>query len=526
MKYFIAGNVSTRLCRLLKFLRDKKLYFFTAIGVISLLHSKTYAQNISLSEKNENLEEIFKKIEKQSDYVFIFNTISLSKSKPVTIKIKNANILQVLDKCFKNQPLTYTIVKKTIIIKEREIKVNGFLPEEAIVVYGTVTDEKDNPFSGVQVSIKNTGILTLTDENGYYKIVLSDKNSIIAFDILGYNKQEFSITDNYNLDVKLVPELKVLEEILVLGYGEINKRDLTGAIAAVSIKDLVKAPVKSFDDALAGRIAGVQVTSPDGQPGAPAKILIRGGNSVTQDNSPLYVIDGFPMEDYNLNAINPADIEAIEVLKDASSTAIYGARGANGVIIINTKKGFNGKPVFAFSNYYGIQKNTFDIDLMNPYEFVKYQIELDSATASDLYFTDGKNLESYRNKKGINWQDQLFRSAAMRNHHLSIRGGNKDSKYAISGSVFKQDGIVIASGFDRYQGRVVLDQNLSPKIKIGLNSNFSSFKSYGTPFTGSRTTHLNLLINAWQYRPIAGDLSLDKLLSDAQDPAVISATNY
>lgn len=493
---------------------------------MSLLHAKSYAQNISLSEKNEDLEEIFKKIEIQSDYIFIFNTISLNKAKPVTIKVKNENILKVLDKCFEDQPLTYTIVKKTIIIKEKEQKTSSILPQEAIIVYGKVSDEKGNPFSGVQVTIKNTGILTLTDENGHYKIILSAENNTIAFDILGYHKQEFLITDDYNLDVKMTPDLKILEEIVIVGYGEINKRDLTGAIGTVSIKDIAKAPVKSFDDALAGRVAGVQVTSPDGQPGASSKILIRGGNSVTQDNSPLFVIDGFPIEDYNLNAINPADIEAIEVLKDASSTAIYGARGANGVILINTKKGFSGKPIFAFSNYYGLQKNTFDIDLMNPYEFVKYQIELDSATASDLYLTDGKNLESYRNIEGINWQNQLFRSAPMRNHHLSVRGGNKDSKYAISGSVFKQDGTVIASGFDRYQGRVVLDQNLSEKIKVGLNSNFSSFKSFGTPFTGSRSTYLNLLINAWQYRPVAGSLEIDRLLNDAQDPAVISATNY
>ena len=510
-----------------KFLRDKRFYAFIIACIVLVLSKDTYAQSISLSEKSESLENVFKKIEQQSNYVFVFNTIILDKAKPVTIKVKNGDIIQVLDKCFKDQALTYTIFKKTIIIKEKEAEPNVQLPQEALIIYGVVSDEKGNPFEGVRVLVKNANIITFTDGKGYYKIILPDKEGqLITFDILGYHKQEFIITDNYNLDVKLTPDLKILEEIIVVGYGEINKRDLTGAIGTVSITDLAKAPVRSFDEAFAGRVAGVQVTSPDGQPGASSKILIRGGNSVTQDNSPLYVVDGFPIEDYNINAISPQDIEAIEVLKDASSTAIYGARGANGVIIVNTKKGFNGKPVFSFSNYFGLQKNTFDIDLMDPYEFVKYQIEFDPVLANDLYLRDGKTLESYKSVKGINWQDQIFRTAPLQNHYLAVRGGNKDYKYAISGSVFKQEGTVIASGFDRHQGRVVLDQNLTRKLKIGLNTNFSNLKSYGTPFTGGRNTYLNLLINAWQYRPIAGDISLDKLLNDAQDPAVVSATNY
>ncbi|HEX7366485.1 MAG TPA: TonB-dependent receptor [Pelobium sp.] len=528
MKYFVAGKQNNAgLCILPAAFRHQKLSSLICACVLVLLCNKANAQGISLTEKNAPLESVLKKIEAQSDYVFIFNTSILSKANPVTLKAKNASLSQVLESCFKNQPLTYLIVKKTIIVKEKEVVSNIQLPQEAVIVYGLVVDEKGKPFAGVRVKVKNTSIFTETDEKGNYKLILPDKNDyVISFEILGYHKQEFKVNDNSNLDVKLSPELKILEEIIVLGYGETNRRDLTGAIGTVSITDLAKAPVRSFDEAFAGRVSGVQVTSPDGQPGASSKILIRGGNSVTQDNSPLYVIDGFPIEDYNINAINPADIEEIEVLKDASSTAIYGARGANGVIIINTKKGFNGKTVFAFGNYAGLQSNTSELNLMNPYEFVKYQFELDSVLTKDLYLTNGKTIESYKGDEGINWQEQLFRTAPMQNYNLSIRGGKKDYRYSISGSAFGQKGTVIASGFQRYQSRVVVDQNLSPKLKVGINGNFSHIKSYGTPFTGGRNAYLNLLINAWQYRPIGGSTSLDELLNDAQDPAVVSATNY
>ena len=526
MKYFTKGNFSTPLFRLLNILRKKKIYLFTAISVISLLHTKAYGQNISLSERNKGLEEIFNKIEIQCDYIFIFNTISLNKAKPVSIKVKNLDILQVLELCLKDQPLTYTIIKKTIIIKERELKVNPLIPQETLIVYGTVTDEKGNPFPSVQVAIKNTDVFTLTDLNGRYKIILSNQNDIISYDILGYYRQEFEIKDDYNINVKMSPDLKILEEIILVGYGETNKRDLTGSVGVVDMKDLTRAPVKSFDEAFAGRIAGVQVTSPDGQPGAAPSIIVRGGNSVTQNNSPLYVIDNFPLEDYNINSIHPEDIESIEVLKDASSTAIYGARGANGVILITTKKGVNGKPIFSFNNYYGLQQNTSEIKLMKPYEFVKYQFELDSARASSLYLQNGNTIEDYRYQEGIDWQQQLFRNAPIISSYLSIRGGKQDSKYAFSGSVFDQDGTVIASGFKRYQGRLVVEQAINKRLKVGFNANLSSLKSYGTIFTGTRNTFLNILINAWQYRPVDGNLQFDKLLNEPQDLSVVSATNY
>ena len=492
--------------------------------MLTLQAEKVCAQQISLSVKQASLEKIFQLIEKQTKYNFVYNIQILSKANKIDIKIKEANISDVLDYCFKNQSLSYVITGNNIIIKEIE-KEQTY--QQITAIYGNVTDNVGIIMPGVKVSIINSNIQTTTDIKGNYKIILSDvENAVVAFESIGYYKQEFVVSNILNIKVKLVPKLQVLEEIIIVGYGETNKRDLTGSVGTVNMRDISKAPVMSFGDAFAGRIPGAQVTSPDGQPGAVPIIMIRGGNSVTQDNSPLYVIDGLPIENYNINAIHPEDIESIEVLKDASSTAIYGSRGSNGVVIITTKKGNNGKPVISINSYFGLQNNTSEILLMKPYEFVKYQLELNPSAASQQYLNDGKTLESYKNDKGIDWQNQLFREAPVNNFYLSVRGGNKTNNYAISGSLFDQKGTAIASGIKRYQSRLVFEKIINKLLKIGVNANLSALQSYGTVFTGTRKTYLNILINTWQYRPTGGSLPLEDLLNNAQDPFVASATNY
>ncbi|RKR80766.1 TonB-linked SusC/RagA family outer membrane protein [Mucilaginibacter gracilis] len=407
--------------------------------------------------------------------------------------------------------------------------------QKAIMVAGTVKDSHGEPLIGVAVRVKGTNNGTSTNIDGKYQLSVADKNATLVFTYIGFVTAEQPLGGKIVLNIALKDEAKSLNEVVILGYGQAKRKDLTGSVGTVDMGDLNKAPVKSFDDALAGRVAGVQVTSPDGQPGASPAIVIRGGNSVTQDNSPLYVIDGFPIEGYNNNALDPADIESIEVLKDASSTAIYGARGANGVIIITTKRGKSGPPVVTYSTYYGIQNNTGTVKVMDPYNYVKYQLEIDSVTNSVLYNiynpttnpTGTQSLESYRDAPAIDWQKQIFRKALMQNHSLAIRGGNKDTKYTISGSFLGQDGTVIASGFKRYQGRFTLDQNVTDKLKVGINSNYSYLITNGTQVGGVSSTNDALLISTWRYRPLAGpNEDLNSLLTAAQDLDVVSSTNY
>lgn len=402
-------------------------------------------------------------------------------------------------------------------------------------VTGMVKDDKGETLVGVAVRVKGSATGTATDIDGKYTITVTDKRATLVFTYIGYLTVEKLIAGQSIMNITMTGQANNLNEIVVIGYGQVKRRDLTGSVGTVNMEDLNKAPVKSFDDALAGRVAGVQVTSPDGQPGNSPGIVIRGGNSVTQDNSPLYVIDGFPIENYNNNAIEPSDIESIEVLKDASSTAIYGARGANGVIIITTKKGKNGPPVVTYNGYYGVQQNTGSVTVMDPYNYVKYQLEVDSITNSklyDIYYpvanpTGSRNLDSYKNAPYIDWQKQIFRKAPMQSNVLSIRGGNKDTRYSITGSYLGQEGTIIASGYKRFQGRFILDQNINDKLKVSLNTNYSYLLTNGRQIGGDYSTSDATLVSAWRYRPLAGpNEDINSLLTGAQDQDVVSSTNY
>jgi TonB-linked SusC/RagA family outer membrane protein len=392
-------------------------------------------------------------------------------------------------------------------------------------VTGTVTDEKGETLPGVSVTIKGTGTATVTDIAGHYAIKVPDLNGALVFSFIGYVKREEPIKSRVLVNIAMKAEINNLNEVVVVGYGSTKRKDLTGSVAAVNMADFEKAPVKSFDEALGGRIAGVQVSSNDGQPGSVANIVVRGPGSITQDNSPLYVVDGFPLESANNNSINPADIETIDVLKDASATAIYGSRGANGVIMITTKRGKNGAPQVTYNGYYGVQKNPKTIAVMDPYNFVKMALELDPTNTPLTYFTNGQTLDSYKNMAGLNLQDQLYRVAPYQNHDIALRGGNDQTRYSVSANYQNQDGVIINSGFNRIQGRVTLDQNINSKIKVGINANYANSNSYGAPIAASNfSASISTLYGVWGYRPVTGtgtDLS-DQLY----DPGLAQSNVY
>lgn len=400
---------------------------------------------------------------------------------------------------------------------------------QSLSVTGKVKDQNNNPLEFVSVGVKGSNNFTKTDLKGAYKINMPNSgNVVLVFSSLGYTTKEITTKQGETIyDITLVESINFLNEVVVVGYGTSRKADLTGSIGSVNMTDLQKAPVTSFDKALAGRVAGVQVSASDGQPGADMNIVIRGNNSITQANSPLYVVDGFPIETSLNSLINPAEIESIEVLKDASATAIYGARGANGVIIITTKKGKEGKAVFNYNNFLGLQNEVKRQEVMSPYEFVKYQIELNPTLYTPVYLSNGKTLDSYRNVEGTDWQDLLFQTAVMQNHSLSLSGGSEKTKYMFSGSFLDQDGIIVNGGFNRYQGRFVLDQSINSKVKTGINVNYSSSKRYGTQVGSAQTSPTStMMYSIWGYRPITGNpLSDYNLEFEPFDPNVDPATD-
>jgi len=397
-------------------------------------------------------------------------------------------------------------------------------------VRGTVSDSGSGAkVPNVTVAFVGTNIATKTDTEGRFVLNVSSKTGTLRFTHTSYETNNVPIIGRSVFDVFLTSKTQDLNEVVVIGYGTVRKKDLTGSVGRVDIENLVKAPVASFDQALAGRVAGVRVTSTDGQPGDALNIVVRGSNSLTYSNTPLYVIDGFPMEDFNTNSINPLDIASIDILKDASATAVYGARGANGVVMITTKKGVAGVPKISYQTSLGSsQASGKQIEMLSPYEFVKLQLEIDSVKATGLYFNGTrKSLDDYRDVKGANWYKQIVRPAFFQNHNLSISGGDANTKYLVSGSYMDQNGILINSGYTRYQTRIKLDQTISKKMRVGINLNYANSLRSGTrpreqtsKAVGSgNSQQSNLFYAAWTYRPITGLDNLD-LSNEDIDPEI------
>src|SRR5690606_2690558 len=395
-------------------------------------------------------------------------------------------------------------------------------------ITGVVLDQDGLPLPGANVSVKNAKVNTLTNSKGEFNITMpaGDQNPVLVISYVGFETQEIKISEQRTVKITLREEHNSLNEIVVIGYGSVSKRDLTGSVEKADMDAISEAPVANLDEALAGRIAGVNVSFGEGTPGSESQIIIRGANSITQDNSPLYVIDGFPVEESMSNTLDPKDIASLEVLKDASATAILGARGANGVIIITTKKGTAGSPQISYSGSYGVQRLSNTTDVMDGYEFAKYQWEVRTANnVNSTYFIVGKDLNSYQGR-GIDFQDHLFHDAPIQNHRVSISGGTNDSKYLVSLSNTDQEGVIINSGYGRFQGRFNLDQKIFSWLNFGLNANYSRTKKYGTApsVTGSSGTN-SLLQNMWAYRPVAGNDNVD-LLSDFVDSDIDTDNNF
>jgi TonB-linked SusC/RagA family outer membrane protein len=472
--------------------------------------AKGYAQTFTLDMKNVGVEDVLGRLQKESNYRFFYNYGQIKTMDKVTVVVKNETLPNILGKVL-GQRFDFKILEDDMVVisPKNDLFAN---------VQGTVTDDKGNPLAGVSVVIKGTSKGTTTNSEGKY-VVDAEAKEVLVFSMVGYESQEIAVNKKSVIDVQLALSASSLSQVVVVGYGTTRKRDLTGSVGSVNMKDMQKAPVRSFEEALAGRLAGVTASSEDGQPGSSVNIVIRGNNSITQDNSPLYVIDGFPLENPDNNALNPAEIESIEVLKDASSTAIYGARGANGVIVITTKKGKEGKAVITYNGYMGFQQNNRKVDLMNPYEFVKLQSEIDSLNTDTTFLANGRTFDYYKNIKGADLQDSIFQTTPFRNHFISLSGGTKDTKYSVSGSAFNQTGILANSGYDRYQGRIRLDQRVNKNLSVGINTNYSNMKQFGSSPAqdGNGFYYGNLLFSVWAFRPVTANLSQPEDVDEDDD---------
>ena len=396
-------------------------------------------------------------------------------------------------------------------------------------VKGVIVDETDTPLIGATVQVKGTATGSITDFDGNYTIK-ANKGAVITFSYIGYKTQEIKFTGQSPLNVKMIPDNQTLDEVVVVGYGTMKRSDLTGSVASIAAKDVEGFKTSSVAGALGGQIAGVQITSTDGTPGAGFSINIRGVGTLTGDSSPLYIVDGFEVDD--IDYLSNSDIESIEVLKDASSSAIYGARAANGVVLITTKSGKTGRPTITYNGSARYRKISKKLDVLSPYEFVKLQGEVNSKY-SDSYFKPGnddndipyryQSLDDYMGVKGVNWQDETFNPTWSQDHSLSIMGGTDDSKYNASFSRYIENGIFKNSGFDKTTGKFRLDQKLSKSLSFNITVNYALTNRKGVG-TSADSGRFNMLAQILSARPTGGlKLTDDELLDSAIDPEMLES---
>ena len=389
-------------------------------------------------------------------------------------------------------------------------------------ITGTVTDlSTGEGLPGVNILVKGTTIGTITDVEGNYRLTAPDDAETLVFSSVGYTSEEVAIGTQTTINLQMNPDIQSLSEVVVVGYGTVKKSDITGSVASIESEEIKSIPATSVEQFIQGRAAGVQVTQNSSAPGGGLSIKVRGALSVNSGNEPLYVIDGFPVYPDNqrysisggsranptnaLAMLNPNDIASIEILKDASATSIYGSRGANGVVLITTKRGEVGKPVLQYDMYYGIQTPAKTLDLLNAQEFAEYRNQRAINSGEPVPFIGATPAfptpESLG--EGTDWQDEVLRNASIQNHQLAVNGGTETVRYNISANYFSQDGIVINSDFKRGGLRANLDFEINDKLKIGTNLTFSrSISNIGQVESGGGEQNFGVVGSALLIDPI------------------------
>ena len=468
------------------------------------------AQLVTLNKKNLAVEQVFKLIKQQTGYVSLYDDKNLA-NKIVSIDVKNSTVDEAVRECLKDMPFTFKIVNKNILIKhtrdEKELHPASKSQQDK-VIKGKVVDNKNNPLPGVSVRVKGSTTATVTNADGGYTIS-TPAGATLIFTMIGFSVQEIPVGNSQNLNVTLLEESSALNEVVVIGYGTQKKANITTAVSSVSAENIKERPALNFGEAIAGQMAGVQVQQTGGAPGGEGlSIRVRGVGSITQSSDPLYVVDGYPMEGSAFRLLNTADIESVQVLKDASSTAIYGSRGANGVVIVTTKKGKVGPPTINVSTFAGFQQIGSKIEMMNRDQYVDWFVDgrnqawldakvidtdpdqtphsasdpnsrrnLYSGASTQYNIPDGTGGYKYnfRDPASVatmpdnDWQDLLFRTALTTQNEVSVSGGTENTQYTFSGSYAKQEGIVLGTNYDRFNFRSNINSKVSKRITLGAN---------------------------------------------------------
>ena len=445
-------------------MRTFMLLFCTT--VFSFSANDVFTQNAKIvihEDKDVTIDEIFDLFREQTNYTFLYQE-DLFKNGPI-VHLKKGTIKanELLKKGFTSDKYSFKFTRKSkvVIIEEAPTPIEEQVIQDLIEVSGIVTDEDGEPLPGASILEKGTTNGTESDFDGNFSLDVTNANATLVVAYIGYLSQEIVVAGQEKITIALVEDAANLDEVVIVGYGTVRKSDLTGAVTSISSEDIEGIPVQSLDQSLRGKVAGVQITKSSGTPGTGSIIRIRGVNSILGGNDPLIILDGFPITG-GLDFINPQDIESIEVLKDASATAIYGARGSNGVIMVTSKKGRSGQMKIAIDSYYGVQEVTKLIDFANAQEFMKIaNARAVNDGEAELYFPNPSSIT-----EDTNWQEEMFRIAPIQNYSLTLSGGKEEFRYSISGNYADQKGIIKGSDYQRFNLRSNIDVKVNKRIKL------------------------------------------------------------
>lgn len=446
------------------------------VGSFCMMSSLAMSAQISLTLENKSTRDVIREIERVSEYRFFYNEDLQGLDQKISINTSDANIQTVLNEIQRQTSISYVIKENNQIVLSAGVKSNKTQQVgDNRTIKGTILDATGMPVIGANVVVKGTTNGTITDMDGKFSLEVG-KNAILVVSYIGYANQEIKVGNQNTLSITMKEDAEALDELVVVGYGTVKKSDLTGSVGSVSMEDVNKVGITSADRALQGQVAGVQVNARSGQPGESMMIRVRGGNSLSGGNEPLYVIDGMPVEGMSSD-INPEDILSMEVLKDASSTAIYGSRGANGVVMITTKRGKEGKTTVDYNGYIGVSQLRKKLDLLEKDDYI--------AMVNEVSVNDGNGILITPEQAALlpnnDWQDLAYQTALTHSHQFSVSGGNDKTKVYSSLNYMNQEGIIKGSNYNRFALRINGDQKITDKISL----NASVAYSYGTQNTAN-----------------------------------------
>ncbi|MFL5748523.1 MAG: TonB-dependent receptor [Niastella sp.] len=499
MKSFRTGIKSPLLSNALLVM---KITTFLLLVFVLQVSARGFGQRLNLRYKNAEIAGILVNIEKQTNYRFLYNNQLSAIRQKVTINLENVDIRQALDNLFSQTILTYKFMANGLIV----INENAAPQATEKKVTGKITDPNGTPLSGVTVTIKGTSKATTTNEQGVFTITAED-NDVLVFTYVGFDPQEIKVGDNTQINLSLTSAASSLENIVVIGYGTVKKRDLTGSVVSLKGDEVKKIAAGNVMESVQGKVAGVDITRTSGGAGSSVNVTVRGNRSILAQNTPLFIVDGIQYP--NFQDINPNDIQSMEVLKDASSTAIYGSRGANGVIIITTKRGAAGKVRVGVNTYYGVNKKTgYPVPMNGPqYAELKRQGARTAGTwnsSADDAKLFGADLQAVQDGVSTYYPGLLLKDGSQQDYGVNVASGSEKTKVFFSFDYFKEKGLLNNDYSGRYTLRLNIDQTVIGTFKVGLQSQLTYYNENRR--TDNVLTVANKIIP--YYVPYAADGSL------------------